>query len=370
MTDATTHLAHHLAELAPFDGEADDRLVCTAVIPETHDVSTFVFEPPAPRRFAFRPGQFLTFEFPLPEGPVNRCYTVSSSPLRPHVVSITVKRVPGGPVSNWLHDHCRPGTTVKAIGPMGEFTCLAEPAAKYLFLSGGSGITPLMSMTRAFADLARPVDVVFLHAARSPRDIIFRDELDLMARRLPGLRVVHLPEVATGEPGWPGLTGRISPDLIRLVAPDAIERSVWCCGPGPFMAAARTILSGLGLPDALWHQESFDFAELTRSEPEVAAAVLEAEDQEAAVAVYSVAFPKLGQTVSVRADQFILAAARDQGVRLASSCTEGLCGTCKSKLVSGTVDMNHKGGIRKKEVEQGFFLPCCSKPTSDLVIEK
>jgi ferredoxin-NADP reductase len=370
MTTATAHLARHLGDLPLWDSEADDRLICTAVIAETHDVRTFVFEPPEPRRFAYQPGQFLTFEFPLPGGPVNRCYTLSSTPTRPHAVSITVKRVPGGPVSNWLHDHCAPGATVKAIGPMGAFTCLADPAPKYLFLTGGSGITPLMSMVRAFADLAKPVDIVFLHACRTPADIIFRDELDLIARRLPGFRVIHLPESTAGETGWPGHTGRLTPELIQLAIPDFSTRSVWCCGPAPFMKAARSFLAGLAHDPALYHQESFDFATLIAEQPAAAAQALIAEAIESAVPTYQVTFPRLNQTVTVRADEFVLAAARDQGIRLAASCTEGLCGTCKAKLISGTVDMTHKGGIRKKEIEAGFFLPCCSKPTSDLVVEK
>lgn len=369
MTLATDHVVSHLADLSPWDAEADDTLVCTAVVAETHDVSTFVFEPPSPRLFRFKPGQFLTFEFPLPEGPVNRCYTIASSPLRPHTVSITVKRVPNGPVSNWLHDACKVGTRVKALGPMGDFTCVDAPAQKYLFLSGGSGVTPLMSMSRAFADLGQAVDIVFIHAARSPKDIVFRRELDLMAGRLPGFRVLHMVESAANTPDWPGPTGRISPEYLKLAAPDLAERQVYCCGPDPFMKAARAMLLGAGLPEAAYHQESFDFATLAADQPEVAAEVVAAE-AEASVPSYSVTFTKLGQTVEVRADQFVLAAARDAGLRLPSSCTSGLCGTCKSKLVSGTVDMNHKGGIRQREIDNGFFLPCCSKPTSDLVVER
>ncbi|WP_181699824.1 hybrid-cluster NAD(P)-dependent oxidoreductase [Chthonobacter albigriseus] len=366
---ATQHLAAHLTSPGAWDAEADDTLVCAAVIAETHDVATFVFEPPTPATFRFKPGQFLTFEFPLPDGPVNRCYTIASSPMRPHTVSITVKRVPNGPVSNWLHDHCRRGTAVKAIGPMGDFTCVDAPAAKYLFLSGGSGVTPLMSMSRAFADLGGPVDIVFVHAARSPRDIVFRQELDLMAQRLPGFRVVHLVETPGDQLGWPGTMGRISPEFLKLAAPDLATRSVFCCGPDPFMKAARTLLADLGLPAENYHQESFDFATLSAEDPAVASDVLAAEAG-VSVPTYKVTFTKLGQTVDVRGDQFVLAAARDAGLRLPSSCTSGLCGTCKSKLVSGTVEMKHQGGIRQREIDNGLFLPCCSKPTSDLVVEK
>ncbi|WP_075214982.1 hybrid-cluster NAD(P)-dependent oxidoreductase [Mongoliimonas terrestris] len=366
--DLVPHLA---ADLPVWDAEVDDRLVCVAAIDETHDVKTFVFAAPEPRRFAYKPGQFLTFDVEIGGETVNRCYTLASSPLRPHTVSITVKRVPGGPVSNHLHDTLKPGMIVRAVGPMGEFTCAeAAPAERYLFLSGGSGITPLMAMSRAFADLGRPVDVVFLHAARTPKDIIFRTELDLIAARLPGFRVVHLPERADGEPGWAGPLGRLSADYLRLVVPDAATRQVYCCGPDPFMKAARGVLAGLGLPEAAWHQESFDFATLSAEQPAVAEAVIAAEATPATVPSYQVTFQKIGQTVTVRADQFVLATAREAGIRLPASCTAGLCGTCKSKLVSGTVEMSHKGGIRQREIDAGMILPCCSKPTSDLVIDR
>src|SRR5918993_6072970 len=140
--------ARLLAEAQPWDSETDDVLVCRAVRQETHDVRTFVLAPRDPRLFAYKPGQFLTFTFEIGGETIHRCYTISAAPTRPHAVSITVKRVPGGPVSNWLHDNLKPGSTLKAVGPMGEFTHVDHPGGKYLFLSGGSGITPSMSMAR------------------------------------------------------------------------------------------------------------------------------------------------------------------------------------------------------------------------------
>ena len=136
---------------------------------------------------------------------VYRCYTISAAPTRPHAVSITVKRVPGGPVSNWLHDNLRPGMSLKVSGPMGEFTYYDHPADKYLFVSGGSGITPLMSMARTLHDLAGTSDVVFVHNARSPDDIIFRRELEGMARHRPGFRFVPVCEARFRQ----GVLGRL-----------------------------------------------------------------------------------------------------------------------------------------------------------------
>ena len=111
-----TKLPHIEPDSLPpmWNGEEDDRLICRSIVDETHDVKTFTFSAPAPRLFHFAPGQFFTFEFPVGGEPVNRCYTISSSPTRPHMVSITVKRTVGGPVSNWLHDHLRVGDTIRA----------------------------------------------------------------------------------------------------------------------------------------------------------------------------------------------------------------------------------------------------------------
>ena len=147
MTSASSEpAARRLAASAPWDAEADDRLVCLAVRDETHDVKTFVLSPREPRRFAYAPGQFLTFSFEIGTDTIHRCYTISSAPTRPNAISFTVKRVPGGPVSNWLHDTLKPGDTVRALWPMGDFSCFTHPAKRYLLLSGGSGVTPMMSM--------------------------------------------------------------------------------------------------------------------------------------------------------------------------------------------------------------------------------
>lgn len=120
----------------------DGVLVCKQVQPVTNDVKTFLFEPAEPRVFRHDPGQHLTVTLEIDGREVDRCYTISSPPSRPLVAAITVKRVPGGVASNWLHDHLAPGHALRARGPLGTFSPVRHPAGKYLFLSGGSGITP------------------------------------------------------------------------------------------------------------------------------------------------------------------------------------------------------------------------------------
>lgn len=338
--------------------ETDDTLLCVDVHDETYDVKSFTFVSPERKKFAFSAGQYFMFELGIDNEEDGRCYSVSSSPLRANAITITVKRVAGGKVSNWLHDNLKPDMKVRASGPLGKFV---RPAAKkYLFLSGGSGITPVISMARELADGAEPVDVVFLHAGRSPRDLIFRDELANLANRLKGFRLHLLPEDIGSERSWSGLSGRISQAFLSLAVPDISERIVMCCGPALFMLAARKISAELGVPDGNYWEESFDAAVVDE------VAVVEVAEAKP----FKVQFSKQGKSIDVRADQTVLSCAKKSGVRIPSSCASGICGTCKSKLVSGAVDMKHDGGIRQREIDAGYFLPCCSKPLSDLVVER
>jgi ferredoxin-NADP reductase len=350
--------------LPDWNPEVDDVLVCRRVLRETHDVATFVFSARRPCLFRFKPGQFLTLELTIDGQQVNRCYTISASAARPHRLSITVKRQPGGVVSNWLHDHLRPGGHIRAIGPLGSFTPLPG-ARKWLMLSGGSGVTPLMSMTRTSCDLADGRDIVFVHAARSPADIIFRGELAAMAAQEPALRLAHVCESAAGEGHWPGFTGRLSLPMLRLVAPDFLERDVFCCGPAPFMDGVRAMLGEAGFDMVRYSQESFVFEELTPAEQDATA-----EAAPVAGDTFRIEFAKSGRAVECGPDTTILAAARAAGLKLPSSCTRGLCGTCKSRVLSGTLTMKHEGGIRQREIDAGMALLCCGKPTSDMVIDR
>ena len=350
--------------IAPaWNPEIDDTLVCVAVRDETHDVKTFTFAAEPERRFDFVPGQFMTFTFPVDGADVPRCYTIASPPTRPDRLSITVKHIPGGVVSPWLHRAMVPGVRVPVAGPLGDFCADLHPPGKYLFLSGGVGVTPLMSMARAWDDRAEGADVVFVHSARTPDDIVFRAEQAELSRHRQGFRAVALCETDAPHEIWPGHRGRLSLPLLRLLAPDLLERRVFCCGPAPYMAAVRAMLDEAGFPRDRYHEESFDFATLAQAEPDIAA--------EAAIpAAFTVEFTKSGRTIEVGPASFVLQAAKDAGLRLPNSCTKGMCGTCKSKLLSGSVDMQHAGGIRQREIDAGMILICCSKPLSDLVIEK
>ncbi len=338
-----------------WDPTQDEQLVCVAVRPETHDVTSFVFAAAAPRLFRFQPGQFMTLD--LAAAGVQRCYTIASPPTRPHRLEITAKRTPGGAGSGWLHHALRPGARVSASGPHGAFTCLPRAGGRYLLLSAGSGITPLMSMARAAHDLGSDADILFLHSARSPADLVFADELAAMARR-PGFARVSIVEAGA----WDGLRGRLSPALLRAAVPDLATRDVFCCGPAPYMASVRAMLDEAGFDRARYHEESFDFAAPDAPAPA-------AQTPGLAQQGFTVAFAGSGRTVACPPGSTILAAARAAGLRLPFACNKGVCGTCKSRLVSGAVELRHGGGIRQREIDAGMTLLCCARPVSDLVVD-
>lgn len=359
----TRNTAEYWGKLHP-TWDADIPLICSHIADETHDVKSFFFRAKAPAQFKFLPGQFITLELPINGNVIQRSYTVSSSPARPHRIAITVKRQRNGIVSNWLHDNLKVGDQLDVLPIAGDFSCAHHLADKYLFLSGGSGVTPLMSMSRSFHDLAENKDITFIHSARAPEDIIFRKELDLMTFTQPNFKTAFICEKANAN--WTQATGYLTIDLLKKIAPDYAQREIFTCGPSPYMAAVRDMLKKANVDMSHYHEESFNFAELTAQvETDINAAQAEANGTG-----FSVELTKSGATIDCATDQFVLNAAHNAGFRLPSACSQGLCGTCKSKLISGKVDMKHKGGIRPREIEQGLFLPCCSKPLSHLVVER
>lgn len=352
----------HLDELKPWN-DRTNRLRCVARLSETSDVMTFVFEAVDAAWFRYLPGQFVTLELPVGPEPVMRTYTLSSSPSRPMTVAVTVKAQASSIGTRWMFEQLMPGMELKAHGPLGDFTFLRHPGEKYLFISAGSGVTPMMSMTRFMADRAPDSDVAFLTCARSPRDILFAGELSLISALMPRLRIGYVVETAAPQDGWHGLTGRIDATRLSLLVPDFRERTVFCCGPEPFMRGVRGILADAGFDMGQYHEESF--------QPAAAAApLLVAEIAAAApVAAATVTFSLAGKQGKCPPGQTILQTARLSGVRIGAACEGGLCGTCRVLKLSGEVDMAHNGGILDDEIEEGYILACCSRPIGDVSIE-
>lgn len=330
-------------------------LICLSAITEAPGVKTFTFETEERSWFRYAPGQFMTFELPEAGPDVRRSYTLSSTPSRPFTVSVTVKAQPESIGSRWMLDHLEPGMRLRAHGPTGLFTLQHHPAKKHLFISAGSGITPMMSMTRWLYDQGRAADIAFIHAARSPEDIIFRDEIEWMAGRLQPFRLAWIVEDPSSR-FWPGFRGRISAGLLPEMAPDFRDREIFCCGPEPFMALIRAILANAGFDMRHYHEESFHPATLQ------VPTALPGETSR-------LIFAQSGVEHDCRPGETVLMAAKSIGINIPSACQSGLCGTCRLRCREGRVDMQHNGGILDEEIAEGYILACCSTPRGTVTIE-
>jgi glycine betaine catabolism B len=312
-----------------------------------------------------------------------------------------------------MFENVKPGNRMRAYGPSGHFTLTRPLARKYLFVSAGSGVTPMMSMLRWLADCAPMTDVTFLNASRRPDEIIFLAELELLATRMPNLRLGFIPEAASTASPWAGLTGRIDRTKLQLLAPDFLSREVFCCGPDPFMKAVSGLIRAEGFDMGRYHQESFalasnptapqppanapfELASKTPPQPSPqgggsagAAGLLppcggdgrqdreglfeEAGDTATLGSVHSdthtIDFLATGEHIACHPGQTVLQAARSVKVRIPAACESGMCGTCKVKKRTGDVEMHHNGGISAREIDEGYILACCSRPLNALEIE-
>ncbi len=337
-------------------------LECAMVVPENDDTASFTFRAPNGAWFDYQPGQFITLDLPVDpkkgaKGNVQRTYTISSSPSRPLSISITVKAQSTSIGTRWMLDHLKPGMQIKAFGPAGIFSFHRHPAQKYLMISAGSGITPMMSMTTWAWDSGQMPDIVFVHAAKRPSEIIFRERLEQFANRVPGLQLRFTVEESDPFRAWPGFRGRLSQIMLGLMAPDYLDREVFCCGPEPFMQAVREMLQSLGYDMARYHQESFGLAVSTEAEAPVLDDVTPGEGVEA-----EITFADSGVVAACGETDTVLAVAKRSGLNIPSGCTFGLCGTCKVKKLSGDVHMVHNGGIPDDDIAEGYILACCSHP--------
>lgn len=336
------------------------RLVCTKIRDEARDVRTYSFMSADGRWFHYRPGQFVTIEPVIGGKRVPRPYTISSAPTRPALLEITVKRILGGVVSNWLHDHMSIGQELDARGPFGKFSCLEVPSEKYLLLGAGSGVTPLMSMLRYLHDVAASVDLVFFQSAKTELDLVFREELGLVAESDPRFRIVLTLTDPPAESAWDGLRGRLDNAMLHEIAPDLPDRMVLACGPAGFLEKVKSLLAGNGFPlDTQFDEESFV--------PRLPAGPVVSADARSAGTSRTVRFVRSGRTAEILAGETILDAAERCGLSIPSACRQGRCGTCRVVRISGDVTMPEQEALSLDAVGEGEILACIGQPASGTI---
>lgn len=442
-TEAPARAARALGPWHPQEFMAE----CVETVPEAGGLMTFVFRRCDGAPLAFRAGQYVNIAFPVngeDQDPVDRSYSLSSSPTEPWTFSISVKRDAGGLVSPWVHENVKPGTVLEMLGPVGAFHLPdADRRARYLLLAAGAGITPIMSMVRTIHSLPGHADVVVLYHGAEAGGFAFHRELAYIASVDSRIRVFYSLGDRNKPEDWEGLSGRLTAAMIDEVAPDANGRQVYACGPEGYLNTATELLKKVGVDDTSIYMEFFsgDRQTLLEYAAEVALAADIAEEiaeeiadspedyfesQPAAFGLYepgydadgtleatglplealdaepsgsaadagpvaspepeaatpdassfdtvgtgslTLSFLRTGVNVRIDPSEHILEVAQRAGVRIGANCKEGMCGSCKVVKLSGEVEMNHQGGIRKREIDAGKFLPCCSTATTDMVID-
>jgi ferredoxin-NADP reductase len=290
---------------------------------------------------------------------------MSSTPSRPYTLEITVKRVPGGLVSNWLCDELKPGDELTVKGPAGKFSCFQQPSDKLLLIGAGSGITPIMSMARWLMDTGADIDVDLLASFHSERDFIFRSEFDLMASRCNNIRTAFtISSDSADADGSEGYTGRINTALINEFTPDVDNRHIFLCGPEAFMEAVKKMLRELDFPMENLHSESFASGHVEQGKH---IETLKKELNQNAK--YQLVLDKTGLTIPAN-DQFsILELLEMHGVEMDYSCRIGHCGECMVKCLAGEVEMGGEAEIDSSDREKGWVYGCCTYPRSDVVLD-
>jgi 3-ketosteroid 9alpha-monooxygenase subunit B len=341
------------------------------VVQETIDAHSITFRVPpgAEADFTYKPGQFLTVAVPSDQtGIAARCYSLCSSPSdESGTLTVTVKRTVGGYASNWLCDNVREGDTLRVLSPSGIFTPASLDVDLMLF-AGGSGVTPIMSITRTA--LARGTGrIVVFYANRDEQSVIFAKELRELAAAHPDrLQVVHWLESVQGLP---------THEQMRAFAADRTSYDAFCCGPAPFMKMVVAALKELQFPRERRHQEKFvslggnpfgDLPEVERAAAEIAAA--EREEPPTALDPVRLEVELDGHTHSF--DDWdpgtpMLDHLEAKGVKAPYSCRAGECSACAVRLLEGDVVMARNDVLDDEDLAEGIRLACQSTPTTDVV---
>jgi 3-ketosteroid 9alpha-monooxygenase subunit B len=349
------------------------------VVEETADAHSISFEVPAgaEEQFAYKPGQFLTLAVPSDQtGVAARCYSLSSSPVGGGPLTITVKRTAEGYASNWVCDNLREGDSIHVLPPSGIFTP-ASLSADLLLFAGGSGITPVISITRTALEQGAGRIVLF-YANRDEKSVIFARELTALAAEHPDrLQVAHWLESVQGLP---------SQDQMRAFASAYSSYDAFVCGPAPFMKMTIAALKELEFPRERRHQEKFislggnpfgDLHDKEVAEHEIEDAESDPDDVTEAAPTDPGPEGPVKLEVELDGENYtfddwapgtkLLDHLEAKGIKAPYSCREGECSACAIRLIEGEVKMLHNDVLDDEDMAEGIRLGCQAVPVTDTV---
>lgn len=278
---------------------------------ETADSATVTIKPGWGFSADYQPGQYVGIGLRVDGRWHWRSYSLTSVPVRDKkLITITVKATPEGFLSTHLVNGVKPGTIVRLAAPKGDFALPDPPPSKILFVSAGSGITPLMAMLRSLTARGQSPDIVHLHSAPSADDVIFHDELRELENRQPGYRL-HLQLTQQN--------GKLDFERLDELVPDWQDRPTWACGPTPMLDTVEKVWDAAGLSDEL-HMERFAIARTDKG-------------GEGGTVTFAIS----DKTIEIDGATSILEAGERVGIQMPFGCRMGICQTCVLPLEDGYV---------------------------------
>lgn len=351
-------------------GPWSGQLRVVRMVQETPDVRTFRLALPDGSALPFnaRPGQYLALSLTIDGKPVKRTYTIASSPTQRDYCELTIKREEKGLASRHLHDTTHEGDLLTVSAPFGHFTFDGTGSDSVVLIAGGVGVTPVMSMLRYLADRNWKGDIFFVFSVKTQADIIFRTELEALQKRFANLHLVVTLTRAEGET-WTGRTGRIDAKLLTEAIPKLTTRPAYICGPSAMMDPTVQLLKDLGVPANQIKTEAFGSAKKSGSTASAEAKPETVPEKSAKSAVPMVTFTKSAKTVPLKPLVTLLEIGEAAGLNVPYECRSGVCGTCKQKLVTGSVTMDAQDALDDTDKANGMILLCQAHATASVTID-
>jgi len=341
------------------------RLKVKDIIQETPNTISIVFHQPTPA-MEYKSGQFLALIANINGKEVRRSYSFCSAPGIDQDLAVTVKRVTGGLMSNYLPDNLKIGDELRVMEPMGHFTTEFNQSNKrhLVMFAGGSGITPFMSHIKSVLKHEPHSIASLIYANRNIHSIIFKSELEHMQMNNQGkFHTIYILEEAPLT--WQGPSGLLNHQMLQEMLeriPDwGLDRTQYLmCGPEGMMYNIETYLKQRGIPGNKLFKESF-------VAPTIDKVQSKEDDTELTALEVTVVYDGEEHKFSVEPGTTILETALDLDIDLPYSCQSGLCTACRGKLLAGKVRMDEEEGLSDAEREEGYVLTCVGHPLTENV---
>ena len=355
--------AFHELEIADIRRETDDSVSICFTVPDA-----------LKQAFVFAPGQYLTLRTRIDGEEVRRSYSICSG-VNDNDLRVAVKQIADGRFSSFANTSLAKGDRLDVMPPEGRFTAPVDPAHKkhYLMIAAGSGITPILSLTKTYLAAEPGSQVTLVYGNRNAGSILFLEELQGLKDHYP-TRFSMINILSRQPREVPLLNGRIDQEKCRAIFASAVDPpladEVFLCGPQGMVADARTVLEEAGVPVDRVHIELFTPADGGEAIKARAARNEALSDEDRAKQrQVTVIFDGIESDFGLASDgATILDAASETRADLPFSCKGGMCCTCRCKVLEGEVAMDVNYALTPEEVEAGFVLSCQSHPMSDKVV--